>query len=144
MLLQCKLFSFKRLSNNENQIKDDKNDNNLDACVANLSHTLGKCRLSCQDDSDCQTTCLEEFDENFLNCPCQVFFLFESRMTFTKYRRKIVPLDALVRSITARLKQKWLFWFFQHLSQPTFLFFSYQMVERLLFYKTKLLFSRWN
>ena len=42
--------------------------------------------------------------------------------------RKIAHLDVLVLSMNAKLKKKWLFWFFPHNSRPINQFFFYQTV----------------
>ena len=51
--------------------KDNTNDKNLDACVAEQNSILGNCTLGCNGETDCQLACLERFETNYSNCPCQ-------------------------------------------------------------------------
>ena len=51
--------------------KDDTNGKNLDACAAEITGILGNCTLGCKSETDCQLSCLETFERNYSNCPCQ-------------------------------------------------------------------------
>ena len=52
--------------------KDATNDDNLDACLSKISKTLGQCILDCNDDTDCEASCVSTFKEEHSECPCQV------------------------------------------------------------------------
>ena len=70
LLLQCELD----LSVNHKLtiLKDDLNDDNLDACFNKTSRSLGQCILDCNNDSSCETNCVSAFKDEHLECPCQV------------------------------------------------------------------------
>ena len=53
-------------------IKDDKNDDDLEACIAKNSKTLGQCILGCKDDTSCESACVSSFKTDYSECPCQV------------------------------------------------------------------------
>lgn len=36
------------------------------------SMTLGQCILNCDDDGDCESSCVRNFKEGHAECPCQV------------------------------------------------------------------------
>ena len=52
--------------------KDATNDDNLDACLSKTSKTLGQCILDCNDDADCEASCVSTFKNEHSECPCQV------------------------------------------------------------------------
>ena len=53
--------------------QDATNDENLDACLSKNSKNLGQCILDCNDDTNCEATCVTAFKKDHSECPCQVF-----------------------------------------------------------------------
>ena len=53
------------------EVKDNKNDDNLDACFSENSQTLGKCVLDCNNDTTCEAGCVSTFKTDYAECPCQ-------------------------------------------------------------------------
>ena len=52
--------------------KNDKNDDNFNACFTKNSKMLGQCIIDCNNDSSCETDCVSYFKNEHAECPCQV------------------------------------------------------------------------
>ena len=59
-------------------IKNDKNDDDLEACISKNSKTLGQCILDCKDDMSCEAACVSSFKTDYSECPCQVIITLGS------------------------------------------------------------------
>ena len=113
----------------DNIFQDATNDDNLDACFTKNSKTLGQCILDCNDDEDCEASCVTNFKKEHDDCPCQVSYknencLFIRRFIF-QYKsdfRKNVHLDVLAITIDAIFQIRKLFWLFIVMEKLLWLF----------------------
>ena len=55
-----------------NLFKDDKDEDNINACIEKNNNKLGQCILNCDNDSSCETDCVSRFKNDHSKCPCQV------------------------------------------------------------------------
>ena len=63
------------------QNKSPQNEDNLDRCKREKSIDLGQCIVDCNDDQTCEQSCVNQFKDQYNQCPCQVKILIKYRIS---------------------------------------------------------------
>ena len=104
-----------------------QNELNLETCRKDKSVDLGLCIIGCNNDQECENSCVENFKAQYGECPCQVI-VSENCWNANVYFRMNVPLDVHVMHLTVSQTEN-PFWFWIRRLQATLQFSSNMTVS---------------